>query len=128
MATFVAGVSGIDFDLLDLGPLAIGQVTSSTATSQEIRVGSVISQFFGVGFQFSGGGPPSAGTINRIVIATDAGLAYDISGLNLSASTSEAGCWPETMPRSRPGFLPAPTRSPDPVSTTACAGSPAPIR
>jgi serralysin len=87
MATFVAGVSGIDFDLLDLGPLAIGQVTSSTATSQEIRVGSVISQFFGVGFQFSGGGPPSAGTINRIVIATDAGLAYDISGLNLSAST-----------------------------------------
>ncbi|WP_397400039.1 calcium-binding protein [Phenylobacterium sp.] len=87
MATFVAGVSGIDFDLLDLGPLASGQVTASTSTSQEIRVGSVISQFFGVGLQFVGGGPPSAGTINRIVVANDAGLAYDITGLNLSAAT-----------------------------------------
>jgi len=87
MVTFVADAVGLDFDLLDLGPLATGTVTDMTATSQEIRANGVITQLFGVGFQFSGGGPPSAGTINRIVVVSDGGIVYDIVGLTLSAAT-----------------------------------------
>lgn len=87
MATFSAGVSGIDFDNLDLGPLAAGSTTGMTGTSQEIRANGVIVQFFGTGFQFAASGPPTSGTINRIVVATDVGLAYDISGLTLAAAT-----------------------------------------
>ena len=85
MATFVAGGIGVDFDLLDLGPLAAGAVTGTTTSSQEIIANGVTTQIFGTGFQFSGGGPPAAGTINRFVVATEAGLVYDISGLALSA-------------------------------------------
>lgn len=87
MATFVAGSVGLDFDLLDLGPLATGTVTDMTTTSQEIRANDVITQLFGAGFQFSGGGPPSAGTINRIVVGAGGGVVYDITGLTLSAAT-----------------------------------------
>ena len=87
MATFVAGALGIDFDILDLAPLAFGSTTGMTGTSQEIRSNGVIAQFFGTGFQFAGSGPPISGTINRIVVATDAGLAYDITSLTLSAAT-----------------------------------------
>ena len=87
MATFGAGALGIDFDILDLGPLASGLTTSMTETSQEIRSNGVITQFFGTGFQYAGSGPPVSGTITRIVVASDAGLAYDITGLALSAAT-----------------------------------------
>ncbi len=86
MPTFVAGAVGVDFDLLDLGPLASGTVTGSTATSQEIRANGVVTQIFGSGFQYAGGGPPSAGVINRFVVGSDAGLIYDIAGLTLSAA------------------------------------------
>ena len=86
MAIFVAGAIGVDFDLLDLGPLVAGTVTGMTGTSQEIIANGVITQIFGSGFQFIGGGPPSAGTINRFVVATDAGVVYDITGLALSAA------------------------------------------
>ena len=85
MAIFVAGAIGVDFDLLDLGPLAGAPVSGATGTSAELRIGGVTTQIFGTGFQFAGAGPPTAGTINRLVVATDAGLAYDISGLALSA-------------------------------------------
>lgn len=87
MATFAAGAFGIDFDSLDLGPLATGMITGMTATSQEVRTNGIITQLFGTGFQFASSGPPTSGTINRIVVATDAGLAYDIAGLTLSAAT-----------------------------------------
>jgi serralysin len=87
MATFVAGVTGVDFDLLDLGPLATGAPSGATGTSVELRTGGVVTQIFGTGFQFAPSGPPTAGTISRIVVATDAGLAYDISGLAVSAAT-----------------------------------------
>ena len=70
MATFTAGTLGIDFDILDLGPLASGLTTSMTETSQEIRSNGVITQFFGTGFQYAGSGPPVSGTINRIVVAS----------------------------------------------------------
>ena len=87
MATFAAGALGIDFDSLDLGPLATGTINGMTATSQEVRTNGIITQFFGTGFQFASSGPPISGTINRIVVATEAGLAYDIIGLTLSAAT-----------------------------------------
>ena len=86
MATFVAGVIGVDFDLLDLGPLAAGTVTGTTTSSQGIIANGVTTQIFGSGFQYSGGGPPAAGTINHFVVVTEAGLIYDLSGLTLSAA------------------------------------------
>ena len=76
MATFVAGVTGVDFDLLDLGPLAAAGGAGSTATSIELRASGVVTQIFGTGFQFAASGPPTAGTINRIVVATPQHLEY----------------------------------------------------
>ena len=87
MATFTAGVIGVDFDLLDIGPLIGGAAFSVTPTSVGLVVGPTTTSIFGVGFTFSGGGPPVTGTIGRIVVFADVGLAYDIDGLNLSAAT-----------------------------------------
>ena len=86
MATFTAGVIGVDFDLLDLGALAEGVIFGSTPTSQDLRANGVVTQLFGSGFAFVGTGPPTSGTINRFVVGTDAGLVYDISGLNISSA------------------------------------------
>ena len=87
MATFSAGVIGVDFDLLDLGPLIAATAFGVTPTSSGLSIGGVNTSLFGVGFTFSGGGPPVAGVINRIVVNADVGLVYDIDGLNLSAAT-----------------------------------------
>lgn len=87
MATYVAGVIGVDFDLLDLGPLIGGSSFGATGTSLGLTTGGVVTQLFGSGFQFTGGGPPTAGTIERIVVSAGPGLAYDITGLALSADS-----------------------------------------
>ena len=47
MATFVAGVTGVDFDLLDLGPLALATPAGATGTSLELRANGVITQIYG---------------------------------------------------------------------------------
>ncbi len=87
MATFTASAIGVDFDLLDLGPLIAAAPFGTTPTSSGLSIGGVNTSIFGVDFTFSGGGPPVSGTINRIVVNADAGQVYDIDGLTLSAAT-----------------------------------------
>jgi len=87
MATFTAGALGVDFDLVDLGPLAGAAQSVATPTSVALNVAGVTMQVFGSGFTFAAAGPPTAGIIQRLIVSVDAGLAYDISGLTLSAST-----------------------------------------
>ena len=87
MATFTAGVFGVDFDLLDLAPLINGQFSGATPTSIGILAGGVTTQMFGTGFQFTTSGLPSSGTIDRIIVATDQGLAYDIAGASVPAAS-----------------------------------------
>jgi Ca2+-binding RTX toxin-like protein len=87
MATFTAGGVGVDFDTLDLGPLATGSAFGDTPTSAGLTVGAVSTSLFGSGFVFGAGGPPTAGTIERIVVVAGGLQAYDITGLSLSAAT-----------------------------------------
>ena len=68
MATFTAGAVGVDFDFLDLGPLAAGSPFGNTATSAGLTVGPVSASLFGFGFVFGASGPPTAGTLERIVV------------------------------------------------------------
>ena len=87
MATFTAGAVGVDFDLLDLGPLATGSAFGNTPTSAGLTVGSTSTSLFGSDFVFGAGGPPTAGTINRIVVNADGLQVYDITDLSLPAAT-----------------------------------------
>ncbi len=87
MATFTAGALGVDFDLLDLAPLASASQSAPTATSVALVVSGVTTQIFGSDLTYGSSGPPSGGVIQRIVVSVDAGLAYDISGLSLPAAT-----------------------------------------
>ncbi|MBX3483729.1 calcium-binding protein [Phenylobacterium sp.] len=86
MATFTAGVVGVDFDILDLGPLAFAAISGATPTSIGLTVAGVSTQLFGSGFSFAAGGPPTAGAIGRIIVGADVGTIYDIAGLNQSAA------------------------------------------
>jgi Ca2+-binding RTX toxin-like protein len=90
MSAFRAGATGVDFDLLDLAPLGAVSPTGATPTSAELRVGPITAQMFGAGFAFAAAGPPTAGVIERLVVALDGALAYDITGLALSASPFRA--------------------------------------
>lgn len=85
MATFTAGVFGIDFDLLDIGPLAGAQISSPSSVSITLTAGAVTTLFTGTGFQSGTAGPPTAGVIERILVG--GGAVYDITGLNLSAAS-----------------------------------------
>jgi Ca2+-binding RTX toxin-like protein len=85
MATFTAGVVGVDFDILDLGPLAAAPISGATSTSIGLSIAGVSTQMFGSGFSFAASGPPATGVINRIIVSIDAGTVYDITGLNQSA-------------------------------------------
>ncbi len=88
MATFTAGAIGVDFDILDLGPLISAAQFSATPTSLGLTVGATTTSIFGQGFTFAASGPPLAGTINHIVVAADGvGQVYDIDFLSLSAAT-----------------------------------------
>ncbi|WP_293900801.1 calcium-binding protein [Phenylobacterium sp.] len=87
MATFTAGDVGVDFDLLDIGPLIGGAPFGTTPTSSGLTVGGISTSIFGVDFQFGAGGPPTAGTINRIVVNEGGARVYDIDGLHLAAAT-----------------------------------------
>jgi Ca2+-binding RTX toxin-like protein len=86
MAVFTAGALGVDFDLVDLGPLILAPPASATPTSVGLTLLGSTTQIFGSGFAFAAAGPPTAGTINRIIVGVDAGLVYDITGLSLSAA------------------------------------------
>ncbi|MBL8770982.1 MAG: calcium-binding protein [Phenylobacterium sp.] len=86
MATFTAGVVGIDVDILDLGPLALAPGAGATPTSLGLSIGGITTQIFGSGFTFASSGPPATGTINRIIVSADAGTFYDITGLQQSAA------------------------------------------
>jgi Ca2+-binding RTX toxin-like protein len=85
MAIFAAGGAGIDFDLLDFGPLAAGSTSDATSGSLTLVVGDVRAELFGTGFQFGAGGPPTAGQIEQIVVDSSVGRLYSITGLSLSA-------------------------------------------
>jgi serralysin len=87
MATFTAGAFGVDFDLLDLGPLAAAAPTGATSASVSLTVGGTTLQLFGSGFVFDAAGPPVAGTIARLVVSVGGSTGYEISGLSLSAAT-----------------------------------------
>ncbi len=86
MATFTAGAIGVDFDILDLGPLASVAASAATPTSVALIAAGTSTQLFGTGFQYAGAGPPTGGTISRIVVSSDFGTVYDIDGLTQSAS------------------------------------------
>jgi serralysin len=87
MSTFTAGAIGVDFDLLDLGPLAAAPITGATPTSVALAIGGVTTQIFGSGFVFGAAGPPTAGVIERIIAGIDAGTVYDIAGVSIPAAT-----------------------------------------
>ena len=87
MATFIAGSIGVDVDLLDLGPLATGSPFGNTPTSAGLTVGAISTSLFGSGFEFGASGPPTAGTLNRIVVIADGLQVYDITDLSLPAAT-----------------------------------------
>ncbi|RAK66518.1 calcium-binding protein [Phenylobacterium kunshanense] len=85
MAIFTAGAVGVDFDSLDLTALASAQPAGATPTSVALSIGGVSTQLYGDGFQFAASGPPTTGTIGRIIVSADAGMVYDIAGLAQSA-------------------------------------------
>ena len=87
MAIFTAGAIGVDFDILNLGPLATALVDSATPSSLGLVAGGVTTQLFGSGFIFTASGPPTSGTIGRVIAGADVGVIYDIAGLSLSAAT-----------------------------------------
>ena len=62
MGTFTAGAIGVDFDILDLGPLAAAPISGATPTSLALIIGGVTTQIYGSGFTFDAAGPPTAGT------------------------------------------------------------------
>jgi Ca2+-binding RTX toxin-like protein len=86
MGAFTVGVVGVDFDILDLAPLAAAPISGATPTSLALVAGGVTTQIFGSGFAFGAAGPPTAGTIERIIAGGDAGTIYDISGIAVSAA------------------------------------------
>lgn len=87
MATFTAGATGVDFDILDLGPLATAAPSGATTTSVTLMVSGVSTSLSGDGFQPAASGPPAAGVISRIVVsATGVGTVYEIAGLAQSAA------------------------------------------
>lgn len=87
MANFTAGLLGVDFNALELAPLANAGQSGAGPTSVVLSIGDVSVQVFGTGFGYAASGPPTAGVIQRLAVSTGAGLAYDISGLSLSAET-----------------------------------------
>ena len=50
MAVFTAGAVGVDFDILDLAPLAFAPVSGATSTSEGLLIGGVSTQLFGSAF------------------------------------------------------------------------------
>jgi serralysin len=87
MGTFTAGGVGIDFDILDLGPLATALTSGATPTSLGLDTGGGgVTQLFGAGFVFQASGPPTAGTIERIIVGTAIGQIYDIAAISVAAA------------------------------------------
>jgi Ca2+-binding RTX toxin-like protein len=90
MATFSASAVAVDFDLLDLAPLAAAETYGATPTSLGLLIGGVTTQIFGSGFVFGAPGLPTGGVIERIVVGGDAGTFYDIQGLAIPAQSFRA--------------------------------------
>jgi Ca2+-binding RTX toxin-like protein len=87
MATFTAGGIGVDFDILDLAPLASARVTDFASTAIQLSVSGITTQLFGSGFPATTSGPPAAGVITDIFVGADLGTIYSIRGLNLPAES-----------------------------------------
>jgi Ca2+-binding RTX toxin-like protein len=86
MANFTAGAVGVDFDLLDFGPLADAPQYGVTPTSLGLTVGDHVTVFFGGGFRFAATGPATDGLITVIIIDPGPDQAYEVTNLALSAS------------------------------------------
>jgi serralysin len=86
MTTFTATL-GVDFDFLDLSPLAGAQVVATSANAVSLVVGGISVHLTGSGFQTTGLGPPGGGDISGILVTNNGMTAYEISGLALPAAT-----------------------------------------
>jgi Ca2+-binding RTX toxin-like protein len=87
MATFTAGVFGIDLDQLDIGSLVLGQISGASVTSFTVTIASEATNFSGSGFAFGANGFPTAGVINVIEETYLGDRVYAASGLSVSAAT-----------------------------------------
>jgi Ca2+-binding RTX toxin-like protein len=86
MATFTAGAQGVNFDQIDIGILALGQVTAAGPTSFVVSTGLEQDQFFGAGFAYGGNGFPVTGVIATLVDSLAGQLDFRLDGLNLAVS------------------------------------------
>jgi hypothetical protein len=86
MPTVTAGALGVDFDQIEIGALAIGQVTQLGSSSFIISTRGEQDQFSGRGFVFGGGGLPSAGLIIGLTETLFGRQAFQLTGLNLAAT------------------------------------------
>ncbi|HEX3366868.1 calcium-binding protein [Phenylobacterium sp.] len=86
MPTFTAGALGVDFDQIDVGTLAMGQVSQLGSTSFIVSNGGEQDQFSGSGFVFGGGGLPTGGVITGLNETLFGQQAFQLTGLNLVVS------------------------------------------
>jgi serralysin len=87
MATFTAGVFGIDLDQLDIGSLVLGQISGASPTTFTVTIGSEVTNFAGSGFAFGANGFPTTGVINVIEETFLGDRVYAATGLSVSAGT-----------------------------------------
>jgi Ca2+-binding RTX toxin-like protein len=87
MATFTAGVFGIDLDQLDIGSLVLGQISGASTTTFTVAIGSEVTNFAGSGFAFGANGFPTTGVINVVEETYLGDRVYAATGLSISAAT-----------------------------------------
>jgi serralysin len=87
MATFTAGVFGVDFDYVDLGSLASGVIQNPSSGSFDIVTASEATHVFGAGFVFGADGAPLFGTVDHIRDDVFGTTAFDLGGISVSAAT-----------------------------------------
>ena len=86
MPTFTAGVLAVDFDQIDAGALATGQISALGPTSFMVTLGPEQDMFFGSGFTYAASGLPTAGVITSIQETISAQPGFQLTGLNLSVT------------------------------------------
>jgi Ca2+-binding RTX toxin-like protein len=86
MPTFTAGAFGVDFDQIDIGLLATGQVSASGPTSFVVNFPSGQEQFLGAGFAYGPGGFPTAGVITTVQETVAGQMSFQLEGLHLSVT------------------------------------------
>ena len=87
MSIFTAGFFGSDFDQLDIGSLALGQVSNASSTGFTITLSGQIDTFTGGGFLFGANGFPNAGVINSVEETYFGTRVFTISGFLVPATT-----------------------------------------